>query len=128
MNMSPATPKQVAYLSYMGVRGAARMSKEDASEAIQNTFNTDDLNAYERLRERQSDWITDRFMLYPDLYASEIQHMLDEELTEMFHAYVRSRVVGASEKLTKTKIKQVIRALTRENAQWWQAKNKKDVF
>ncbi|MBI4662900.1 MAG: hypothetical protein HY735_29160 [Verrucomicrobia bacterium] len=128
MNASSATPKQVAYLSYMGIQAAQLMSKEEASEAIDKLFNTEDFDLCERLRERQSDWITDRFILYPDLYASEIQRMLEDELPQMLHAYVRSRVVGASEKLTKAKIKQVIAALTQENAQWWQAKNKKDVF
>jgi hypothetical protein len=128
MNISSATPKQVAYLTYMGVRDAERMSKDEASAAIEKLFDTADDKLWERLREKQTDWITDRFILYPDLYAHEIQSMLDHELPEMFHAFVRSRVVGASETLTKAKIKHVIDALTRENKHWWQAKNKKDVF
>jgi hypothetical protein len=128
MNTSPATPKQIAYLSYMGIHGAAHMSKSEASAAIDTLFNTEDLKLWETLREKQSDWITDRFILYPDLYAHELQHMLDDELPEVFHPYVRSRVVGASERLTKAKIKEVVYALTQENAQWWQAKNKKEVF
>jgi hypothetical protein len=112
----------------MGVTDAERMSKDEASTAIEKLFDTADDKLWERLREKQTDWITDRFILYPDLYAHEIQSMLDHELPDIFHAYVRSRVVGASETLTKAKIKQVIDALTRENKQWWQAKNKKDVF
>ena len=128
MDTSPATPKQIAYLSYMGIQGATHMSKEEASVAIDTLFDTEDLRLWERLREKQADWITDRFILYPDLYAHEIQRMLDDELPEMFHTYVRSRVVGASEKLTKAKINEVVGALTQENAQWWQAKNKKEVF
>ena len=128
MNASSATPKQIAYLSYMGVMDAERMSKDEASAAIEDLFDTADNKLWERLREKQTEWITDRFILYPELYSREIQSMLDHELPEMFHAFVRSRVVGASETLTKAKIKQVIDALTRENKQWWQAKNKKDVF
>lgn len=126
--MPVATPKQVAYLTYMGVKDAAQMSKAEASEAINKLFDTNDLDLWDRLTDRQAEWITDRFVLYPKLYAAEIQRMLNDELPEMFHTFVRSRVVGASEKLTKAKIRQVVGALTDENAQWWQAKNKKEVF
>lgn len=124
----PATPKQIAYLSYMGVRNAQKLSFDEASATIEGLFETDDLDLYEQLQEKRSEWITERFVLYPDLYANEIQRMLDEELPEILHAYVRGRMVGASEKLTKPKIKKVIASLSEESAQWWQSKNKKEIF
>ncbi len=112
----------------MGVRNAQNLSFEKASSTIEGLFETEDLNLYEQLREKQSEWITERFVLYPDLYANEIQRMLDEELPEILHTYVRGRMVGATEKLTKPRIKKVIASLLDESAQWWQSKNKKEIF
>jgi len=123
-----ATPKQIAYLSYMGVSNAQELSFESASAAISGLFDSSDPSLYGQLYERQSDWITERFVLHPDLYANEIQRMLDEELPEVFHAYVRGRMVGASEKLTKIKIKKVISSLLVEDVQWWQSRDKKEIF
>lgn len=128
MSIRPATPKQIAYLSYMGVHGVERMDINEASDAIQTMFDIEDLDRLEKLRERQHDWVTDRFILYPVLYEHEIESMLKNELPDVFHSFVRNHVVGASEKLTKQKISKIISSLTAENAQWWQAKNKKDVF
>lgn len=41
---------------------------------------------------------------------------------------MRSRVTGASEKLTKAKIKRVIKDLTREDEDWWSTTDRKEVF
>ena len=124
----PATPKQIAYLSYMGVEGAAGLAFKEASAAIEDLYETDIDELYYQRRERQSNWITERFTLYPDLYASEIKDMLNTELPETLHSYVRSQVVGASEKLTKAKIKKVIASLSAESPQWWQSKDMKRLF
>jgi hypothetical protein len=125
---APATPKQVAYLSYMGVADPERISKDEVSDVLNKLFDTPDTKVWQQLQQKQEDWITDRFILYPDLYARDIEYMLHEELPRDFHAFVRSRIVGASETLTKAKIHQVIDALSQENSRWWQAKNKRDVF
>ncbi len=128
----PATPKQIAYLTYMGIQEAHNLSSVEASDAIDNLFENEDMNLNDRLRQKQSEWTTDRFVLYPelyaDVYAAEIKRMLDYELPEILHSYVRTRIVGASEKLTKAKIKTVIQSLLDESPQWWQAKNKNEVF
>jgi GYF domain 2 len=124
----PATPKQIAYLTYMGVADADRMKKDEVSIALAKLLETPDIKLWQQLRQKQEDWATDRFILYPDLYAQDIDYMLHQELPRTFHAFVRSRIVGASETLTKAKIRQVIDALSQENRQWWQAKNKRDVF
>jgi hypothetical protein len=124
----PATPKQIAYLSYMGVRNAQSLTFEQAGEAFHKLDVARDEGRNEQLSERGSAWITERFVLYPDLYASEIKKMLDDELPEVLHTYVRGQMVGASEKLTKPKIKKVIESLLGESAQWWQSKNMKEIF
>jgi hypothetical protein len=119
-----ATPKQIAYLSYMDVTGADNMSKDEVSTVLNELFDTPDMKLWQQLRQKQADWSTDRFILYPDFYAGDFEYMLHEELPRAFHAFVRSRIVGASKTLTKAKIRQVIDALSQENNQWWQAKNK----
>src|SRR5437868_1298584 len=111
---APATAKQIAYLSYMGVADADRMSKDEVSIVLNRLFDTPDTKLWRQLRQKQEDWITDRFILYPDLYARDIEYMLQEELPRVFHAFVRSRMVGASETLSKAKIRQVIDALSQE--------------
>ncbi|MEI8315568.1 MAG: hypothetical protein WCG79_08980 [Verrucomicrobiota bacterium] len=123
-----ATPKQIAFLTYMGVRGADRMTKQQASDTIQNLDQTDDLDQWERIGERRADWITDRFILHPDLYASEFQRYLYDELPELLHTYVRGQVTGSSERLTKPKIREVVQALTSEDCAWWQNPKRKAIF
>lgn len=125
--MDPATPKQIAYLSYMGVRNAAALSKDEASDKIERMFEVGDAE-YERLEPRRGQWMTDRFILYPELYASEFKQFLDAQLPELLHTYVRGRVVGAPEKLTKAKIRDVVQAITAEDQDWWKGSNWKELF
>lgn len=124
----PATPKQIAYLSYMGIRDAPKMSFDEASAAIEDPFTTADQREFERLHDRKSRWISDRLVLHPDLYSAEVQVMLDSELPEALHAYTRSRIVGATEKLTKAKIRSVISSLQKDSPLWWQAQNRDEIF
>jgi len=128
MPNGPATPKQVAYLTYMGVRDAASFTKEEASQRIETLFDIEDLEKWETMRARQGDWVTDRFIIYPDLYAPEFQLYLDEELPELLHTYVRSRVAGATERLTKSRIHEVVHALTRDNPEWWRQPDRRELF
>jgi hypothetical protein len=112
----------------MGVRNAASLTKEEASQRIDTLFQIDDLDERERMRARQGDWITDRFILHPDLYGPEFQRYLDEELPELLHAYVRGRVAGAAERLTKPKIREVVHALTRDDREWWRQPTRRELF
>ena len=111
-----ATPKQIAFLSYLGVSNAECLTKQQATEEIERLL--------EVSNGRQNDWLTDRLRLYPNLYSNE----LAEHLSEQLHAYVRSRVVGASEQLTKAKIKGVVMALSKENGHWWEHPDHKSIF
>jgi len=110
MNEKPATPKQIAFLKFMGHTDTDRLTREEASQAIEALSNVSDLREYERVDKRKSEWIRQRFILHPDLYS--------HELSETLHSFVRSRMTGASESLTKTKISQVISTLSREDADW----------
>jgi GYF domain 2 len=40
---APATPKQIAYLTYMGVAEAERMRKDEASAVLNKLFDTPDM-------------------------------------------------------------------------------------
>jgi len=128
MSREPATPKQIAYLTFMGYPKADRLTKDKASQAIESLSDVSDLREYERVEKRKSEWIRQRFILHPDLYSYELKNFFIHELPETLHNFVRSRMTGASEKLTKTKIRQVVNALGREDADWWKEANFKDAF
>ncbi len=121
-NVQPATPKQVAFLKYMGVSNANKLSKQEASTIIEkNSFLNGDRD---EISLRMRNWLNDRLELYPDLYNFELR----EYQIKSLHAYIRQRVVGASETLTKSKIEHVIRTLNDENSSWWKEPNRQLVF
>ncbi|SKB00480.1 hypothetical protein SAMN02745166_03150 [Prosthecobacter debontii] len=128
MSDLPASPKQVAYLSYMGISEAATMTRREASVRIDTLMDSASQEEWNWLYERQGEWLTDRFILYPDLYTSEFQRYLDDQLPDALHTYVRGRVTGAAETLTKAKIRKVIHAITAEDREWWRSPQRKEVF
>lgn len=123
-----ATPKQIAYLDYMGVSRASQMTKEEASQAIDSLFSTSDPEEWERLDAKRKSWATEKFIRFPDLYASELREHLNACLPDELHTYVRSRSVGSSERLTKAKIREVVLILTEENHSWWIQPGWKETF
>jgi len=130
-NHQPASPKQVAYLTYMGVANTAQLTKKEASDLIDsNPFleGANSLAAIERIQTRQSRWHEERLKLYPELYAYELKEFLHEDLPNSLHGYVRRRIVGASELLTKAKIRRVVETLTSEDAHWWHPSNHQEIF
>lgn len=128
MSDLPPSPKQVAYLSYMGVQDAATLTRKEASERIDKLMDTPSQEDRNWLFERKGEWMTDRFILYPDLYASEFQRYLDDQLPDSLHTYVRGKVTGAPETLTKTKIRKVIHAITADNREWWRLPQRQELF
>jgi len=110
----------------MGVSNADALSFGEASDLI-------DAGGFPS--EKSGRWYTERLFLYPQLYPVELEeylseqlHMLEEKLSENLHAYVRGRLVGSSERLTRSKILDVIRALTKEDERWWQQSKHEAVF
>jgi hypothetical protein len=127
----PATPKQVAYLKYMGVSNTDQLSKKEAADLIDaNPFlhEVKSMAEFDRLRSHQDNWHEQRLILYPDLYADELKYHLTNHLPDLLHTYVRGQVVGASERLTKSKIRDIVNALTGENARWWHESDYQAVF
>lgn len=126
-----ATPKQVAYLTYMGVKNAQDLTKQEAHDLIEsNCFfgEPNSLAEFERQRAYQANWQTKRLILYPDLYVFELKDYLHNTLPEELHTYVRGQIVGASERLAKSKIRDVVNALTRDDARWWHQTQYETVF
>ncbi len=114
-----ATPKQVAFLTFMGMPDAAKLSKEAASQKIEATNHIQNLDEMARSDARKGEWRTARFLLYPALYEPEFQEFLGFELANRMHALVRRNVKNAEARLTKSKVVEVITALTREDRDWW---------
>lgn len=115
-----ATPKQVAFLTYMGVPNAEQLTSKEASDLIQ-------AGHFSQPPMAGDGWHIDRMFLYPELYPFELKY-LENGLHAHLHAYVRTQFVGSSEKLTKEKVVRVIRALTEENAFWWHTPQRNAVF
>ena len=130
MTEEPATPRQVAYLRFMGYPASPSMGGDKASHTIAHLYEllgSDELR--DNFSDRQSQWRRDRFILHKDLYGDyELQQFLGEELGEILHDHVRKRIVGASQRLTKSKIREVINSLTAINREWWREANYQQTF
>ncbi len=127
----PATPKQVAFLTYMGMARAGQLTKKEASDLIDSGGflpEVSNMAAWERQQALKNSWQTERLFLYPQLYQAELEEHLNERLPELLHSFVRCRVVGASKKLTKAKIREVITSLTSEAPSWWHHERRDDIF
>ncbi len=74
----PATPKQKAFLSYVGTNFASNLTKDQAAilmtEAMESTS----------LHRRVTQWNDDRLKLHPDLFAAEIQSKKDNRANRFF--------------------------------------------
>ena len=128
---SSATPKQVAFLTYMGFPKPERLTKKEASDLIDSGGYSPEARSMaemERQQARKSKWHIDRLVLHPDLYTDELTDHLSNALPEQLHTYVRGQIVGASEKLTKSRILDVVQALNRENSRWWHQPQYEAVF
>jgi hypothetical protein len=128
---SHITPKQLAFLTYMGVPDADKLTKREASELIDSGGFFPEVTSmaqWDRQARRKAAWDTERLFLYPDLYAQELDWHLNNTLPHALHRCVRGLYVSSSERLTRAKILRVIRTLTAENRGWWHGKGHEDVF
>ena len=90
----PATPKQKAFLSYMGIHFSPDLTKERASQIINETMETPRFNT------RVKQWGEDRLHMFPELFAEEIQQR--KENRAQFFSDV-CRVQGGDHFTTVTK-------------------------
>lgn len=127
----PATPRQVAYLNYMGVQNADHLTKQQTYDLIQSGSvlgESKNVTDSEKLQARQDYWHKQRLIQHPDLYPRELNEFFEKELPESLHAYVRNRVVGSSDLLTKPIIQDVIFKLNEENPEWWRKAGYQSIF
>ena len=127
MPEAPATPKQVAYLEFMGVLTARALTKSEAGKKIEAIGEACSSDPFGRMDQRRGEWRTEKFRLHLDLYRADLLPfvMLSED---SFRNHVRARVVGASGKLTKAKVEGVVRALLEGEPLWWDAPDANERF
>jgi len=179
----PASPKQIAFLTWFGVQGAASLTEEEAATKFAK------IDWDNAVRADGASWSIDRLILFPDIFRSELnRHLsgkikreclryydgivfesssypdgeicrevfrklsavdpgwwskpsfpqsfykalqtnypkccdgksvyLEKELPSNLHQHIRSLYVGCSEKLTKAKIRGVIKQLSDQDCEW----------
>ena len=128
-----ATPRQIAFLKYMGVKDAEKRTKKEVSDIygdLRRHLLGD--NASEERNEdfdnRRNNWQKVKFELHPDLYEHESYDYIFKILPERLHDHVRSRIKRARKKLTKEIVKRTLQALCVETPSWWKSPDRKDVF
>lgn len=112
------TPRQEAYLKFLGVVPPSGITSEEAGKLI------DDLHDKGVSREG---WSFQRLILHPGLYEQELSLYLDDELPTEFKAYVRTQVIDSTEKLTKATIVKVFESLEAGNPRWWHSEDRLEV-
>lgn len=122
-----ATPRQIAYLEFLGVRKAHTFTKAQADKRIEALSDACSSDPYGALSQRRDAWRTERFRLHLELYRQSLPEfvMLFEDT---FRDYVRRHVRGASGKLTKAKVESVVRALLDQDPMWWDKSESNERF
>lgn len=113
-----ATPKQLAYLAYMGMTTKGALSEEEAGEAIRRLESVSDYEQWRQLVEKKNDWHTDRFLLHPGLFAEEFDVYYHKELPEILAAYSRSQAPNAAAHLKQAEIREIMGFLSSQNPAW----------
>lgn len=131
-----ASPKQRALLAYLGIENAEEINAQEANRLLDEYYDAaepfrvfhlirllkkDRYLAWpwvrQRIRERLESWRVDRLVLHPRIYQDELFAMLEQPL----RSHVRSEIVGASEKLVRERVCEVVLALSDRNPRWWQS-------
>ena len=112
----------------MGYKNVDQETKKSASYLISSINDNTTPEQWERNERKKEEWHRLKFILHPDVYSHELKSFLINDLPETLHNYVRGHMTGASERLTKKKIRQVVSALSQEQADWWQGQDFKYRF
>jgi hypothetical protein len=133
MSADKPSPRQKAYLEFMGNRRVDSMTRAEAGAEIERLRNVADgaipcdPKISGDIGDRMRRWGSEKFRLYPKLYRSEIFEKL-ELREEEFRRYVRSRIVSASERLTSDRIRSTYESLTDEDPAWWLSAESNELF
>lgn len=124
----PASPKKLAYLSYMGATLRSPLSEIEADMALNRLESVSDYEQWRQLVEKKNEWHTDRFLLHPQLFAAEFEVYYHSELPEILSNYVRSQAPAAAELLTPSNIRITMESLSSENPSWWRSPRRQSLF
>lgn len=124
----PASPKKVAYLSYMGATLCSPLSDTEADTAIARLESVADYEQWRQLVEKKNEWHTDRFLLHPQLFAAEFEAYYHSELPEILSNYVRSQEPSAAGLLTPSNIRMTMESLSSGNPSWWRSPRRQKLF
>jgi hypothetical protein len=113
----PATPKQVAFLRYLGHRSPEKLSKTKASEAISR----------KRDNKKGEAWIFDRLHLHPELFPDEAPQ-LGWRRAEYFKTWIMRNGPKGRAKATEKRCGEVIDALSVTDPEWWKKTDRCEVF
>lgn len=114
---SPATRKQIAFLTYLKQSIPRKLTKGQAAELIDSAKKTTAAND-------RGCWLSTRRLLYPDLYYEEDI----SELYEILYSYIRDKMRAGSKKLTQKKIISVIDVLDKTQRGWSASLNFRQLF
>jgi hypothetical protein len=78
----PATPRQRAFLSYMGLPFAAETTRDEAARLVNDAMENP------RDAERLSRWSEERLLLHPELFAAEIQARKENRAQRYLEIYL----------------------------------------
>jgi hypothetical protein len=90
----PATAKQKAFLSYMGVSFPANLSKQKAALMVNDAMDSP------RDAARVARWSDERLRLHPDIFAADVQAKRENRSNE-FHARVQKEGAKCFENVSK---------------------------
>lgn len=123
-----ASPKQLAYLSYMGVTVRGSITEAEADRAISRLESVSDYEQWRQLVEKKNEWHTDRFLLHPQLFAAEFEVYYHSELPDILANHVRSQAPEAARYLTPPNIRATMDSLSAQNPSWWRSPRRQRLF
>lgn len=124
----PASPKQLAYLLYMGVAHSTDLGYAEAEALIHRLEKTASYEEWQKLVEKKCTWRIDRFILHPSLFLHEFQVFYHQELPEILCEHLRNHLPQLREWPTLAKVHDCLLDLARERPNWWQQPGIREQF
>lgn len=114
----PPSPRQIAYLRYLGHPDPESLSTE---EHILRAFWERDASG------RNDDWFVDRLHLHPELYRRDVL-IIDEILADYFKRWMTDNCPRPRARITLNRCQIIFKGLTTSDPDWWKQSNRRDRF
>jgi hypothetical protein len=118
MGDRPPSPRQVAYLRYLGHPNPESLSNE---QDIQQAFWELDSKA------RNDDWFFDRLHIHPDLYRRDVL-IVHEILADYFKRWMTDNCPRPRARITLNRCQAVVDGLTTSDPDWWKKSDRRERF